>query len=606
MRRIILSFIALLVFIPIYINASVYANFKVSQENTTKYIKNFKNYQWFIDPTTKYLYEGNILKTLSGFSKGGFVNQFEYNASLFSGKSYLSNVMKYWTMTSNGASSYSVVGNNIIATSEATKELGSRITEYIRKKAKVTGSGTYTDPWEFVDPDFETKLTFSNPQISGSSGVTGDKIAGYGDTITYIVELTNNGAEAAKITLNEIKLQDSIGTKVNKTSVAQLYTTTNGVVSNASSANAVIAMNALLSENGYTFVLEPGQTITLKYNVTVIGNAGETIDNQVIYTVDGLQPKANDAVTVYIEKKLQYIKVADNGANIVLSIDDSGSMSTPKMNSLKKAAKAFVDILMVRDGHNDNNQLCLVSMNRNLSGSNRYICVSDTVSVNTIISKIDALYGNGMTPYNTALKNSYKAIDQIYNQNNLNNNYLIFFSDGLPNGGSYTNDRNNIINYHDTKIYTIGFGLSVNDSLLDSEGGVCSGNNLSGAAKILNELATPCDGANTYSYFDGKKLNIEEVFTNIANKIGQATGQTVRGVINVSTCIDPARNLVFDITKKDKSKYRVIKTFAQALNENYLIFNKSANVYEINVKLFEPTDEVAVSFYMKKGCVDDD
>src|SRR5574344_60329 len=418
MKKIILSFIALLVFIPICINATVYANFKVSQENTTKYIKNFKSYQWFIDPTTKYLYEGNTLKTLSGFSKGGFVNQFEYNASLLSGKSYLSNVMKYWTMTSNGSSSYSVVGNNITTFSEVTEELGSRITEYIRKKTKVTGSGTYTDPWEFVDPDFETKLTFSNPQITGSSGVTGEKTAGYGDTITYVVELTNNGLEAAKITLNEIKLQESIGTKVKKTSEAELSTTLNGIVSGETKPNAVIAMNALLSENGYTFVLEPGQTITLKYNVVVIGNAGDKVVNQVVYTVDGLQPKANDEVVVNIEKLLDYNEVRDIGANIVLVIDDSGSMKSTdgtsektnitvygtciksaygwhsgeyycrknnsfydtesecksscytteyrrptKMEALRIAAGSFVNTLLISEERNENNKMCIVYMN---------------------------------------------------------------------------------------------------------------------------------------------------------------------------------------------------------------------------------------------------
>lgn len=113
--------------------------------------------------------------------------------------------------------------------------------------------------------------------------------------------------------------------------------------------------------------------MTLEFNVVIIGNAGQVINNQLLYVMDGLEADPGTKNSMYIEKVVQYNEIVENGANVILVLDNSGSMgstsiTTSKISKLKDANQKFLDI-MLGENSNDNNEVCVVIMPTNVSVS---------------------------------------------------------------------------------------------------------------------------------------------------------------------------------------------------------------------------------------------
>lgn len=572
-------------FFPLLAFASVKVSFDDAKWSSNTYITQFSNYRWYIDFNTKkkYAYNGSTFSEVSGFDRGGLVNLNEYKISLEDGKSYLRTVRSYWTMTLNGSKIYSINDGTASLLDRTSIASGARPTEYIIHQTEVTGQGSFRDPWMFVKPEFYVDVEYNSPQIKRNGTGVIDTAVEYDDIVTYSIGLKNNGVKDSVINIREVALISAIDklVKLKLDTSADVKLTIGDKTMSLSEAKA--AANAVLSDNGYTVTIAPGQEMTLEFNVVIIGNAGQVINNQLLYVMDGLEADPGTKNSMYIEKVVQYNEVAENGANVVLALDNSGSMggsrssTTSKISKLKDANKEFLDI-MLGENSNDNNEVCVVIMpdSTSISVSNiKFKCSKNyTELLNFSNSYLDA--DGSSTPFTNTFKKTYDLLIELKNKNKLNTNFAMFLSDGTPvddNETNFVNQANNIKSIGE--FFTVGFQTDTT------------------ATNLLKKLATDSE-----HYYDAKTTDIVDVFKNIAKKINEKSKRTTKGVIAISRNIDKTRNLVIEVTSNGTTT-ELIKSYTEALNENYII-NKGSR-YEINIKKFNAADKISVTYFLEKN-----
>ncbi len=138
----------LLCFMPLFISAGTFENGKAV---ANKYLKeNFEDdyIKYIISEDAKYGFSSEKgIFNVGGFNKGGFINQYEYELSSDSENkslSWLYDANGYWSLTIDKKDNAYVIGKGNY--SKANK-FNSRIVEYVRNNVKVSGSGTYSNPW---------------------------------------------------------------------------------------------------------------------------------------------------------------------------------------------------------------------------------------------------------------------------------------------------------------------------------------------------------------------------------------------------------------------------------------------------------------------------
>ena len=467
MKKIFKLSLLLCLFFPLLAFASVKVSFDDAKWSSNTYITQFSNYRWYIDFNTKkkYAYNGSTFSEVSGFDRGGLVNLNEYKISLEDGKSYLRTVRPYWTMTLNGSKIYSINDGTASLLDRTSIASGARPTEYIIHQTEVTGQGSFRDPWMFVKPEFYVDVEYNSPQIKRNGTGVIDTAVEYDDIVTYSIGLKNNGVKDSVINIREVALISAIDklVKLKLDTSADVKLTIGDKTMSLSEAKA--AANAVLSDNGYTVTIAPGQEMTLEFNVVIIGNAGQVINNQLLYVMDGLEADPGTKNSMYIEKVVQYNEVAENGANVVLALDNSGSMggsrssTTSKISKLKDANKEFLDI-MLGENSNDNNEVCVVIMpdSTSISVSNiKFKCSKNyTELLNFSNSYLDA--DGSSTPFTNTFKKTYDLLIELKNKNKLNTNFAMFLSDGTPVGDNETNFVNQANNIKSIgEFFTVGF-----------------------------------------------------------------------------------------------------------------------------------------------------
>ena len=173
MKKILLFF--MLLFIPFFVDAAINSNYSTSKKYTDTYITKFDSYRLYVERTTNayqvpFDYRGhNNLEVISGFELGGFLSLFEYNTSKHNGSTYLSTGQEYWTLTSNSATQNYYISRTDPALKNISDKTGVRITEQIIPQTKVTGNGTYNDPWVFIKPEFNITLNLVNAKVEGTT-----------------------------------------------------------------------------------------------------------------------------------------------------------------------------------------------------------------------------------------------------------------------------------------------------------------------------------------------------------------------------------------------------------------------------------------------------
>lgn len=574
----------LFLFFPLIANANVRVSFDDAKWSSNTYITQFSNYRWYIDFNTKkkYGYNGSTFSEVSGFDRGGLINLNEYKISLEDDKSYLKTVRPFWTMTLNGSKIYSINNGTATLLERTNIASGVRPTEYIIHQTEVTGQGSFKDPWMFVKPEFYVDVEYNSPQIKRNGTGVKDTAVEYGDIITYSIGLKNNGVKDSVINIREVALISAIDKliKLKIDSSKDVRLVIGGKTMPLAEARA--AAKAILSDKGYNITIAPGQEMTLEFNVVIIGNAGEVINNQLLYVMDGLEADPGTKNSMNIEKVVQYNEVAENGVNVVLALDNSGSMgsitsSTSRISKLKIANQKFLDV-MLGDNSNENNEVCVVIMpnDKNVAVSNiKFKCSNDYDELVTFSNSNLNANGNN-TPFTNTFEKTFNLLTELKTRNNMNTNFAMFLSDGDPVGDSssnYTQKANSIKGI--AEFFTVGFETNAT------------------ATNLLKSLATDAD-----HYFDAKKSDIEEVFKNIAKKINEKSKRTIKGVLAISRNIDKTRNLIIEVTANGTTK-EIIKSYTEALNESYII-NKGSR-YEINIKKFNAEDKISVTYFLEKN-----
>lgn len=577
MKKLFKLLIIITLFFPFIVFAAVKVDYNDAKYGANNYITDFKNYKWYVDLNTgnKYVYNGTNFSSLDGFKTGGLINKSEYDISVDKFRTYLKTARSYWTMTSSGDKTYSVENNKFSLLERTSKSSGVRPSEYILTQTEVSGQGSYINPWVFIKPNFYVEIEYVDTEIvrrQGDEELKLEGVAQYGDEIIYKMKLKNTGSKDSKINVREVGMINAINKQISllpdtvKIKIGDKALTL---------AEAKKALNDLLSDKGYDFILKAGDAIELEFAVKIIGNAGDTVSNQIIYTMDDLEAEPSNKNTIAIEKTVQYNEVAEIGANVVISLDDSGSMMGTEMRTAQNAAINFANIMIGEDA-NTNNNLCVVAMNR---GSE---CFEGTGKepLQKATSYINKIYASGLTPFNKALSASLTHLNTLKSKSPLNKNYLVFLSDGYPTDGSHTTNANKIKEI--AEIYTIGFM-----------------NRITTLEQLCTQQTDALFSGGPY-YYNANNGNLSEVFESIAKRINEKSKITTRGVLAVSRNLDKSRNIIIEVRdKNNKLRNKISLSYNSALEQNYII-NKG-NRYEINIKKFEAADKISVTYFLEKN-----
>ena len=610
MKKLFKLLVIITLFFPFIVFAAVKVDYNDAKYGANNYITDFKNYKWYIDLKTgdKYVYNGTNFSSLDGFKTGGLINKSEYDISVNKFRTYLKTARSYWTITNSGDKTYCVESGKFSLLERTSKSSGVRPTEYVLTQTEVSGQGSYTNPWVFIKPNFYVEIEYVDTEIvrrQGDEELKLEGVAQYGDEIIYKMKLKNTGSKDSKINVREVGMINAI----NKQISLLPDTVKIKIVDKALTlAEAKKALNDLLSGKGYDFLLKAGETIEFEFAVKIIGNAGDTVSNQIIYSMDDLEAEPSHKNTIAIEKTVQYNEVAEIGANVVMALDNSASMGGTKMNRLKSATKDFLNIMLGPDS-NENNEVCIVIMpdwSHYSSDKAPSKCSKDYSTLyNFAMNELDA--DGWQTPFTSTFEKSLERLKEIKNRNKLNTNYVLFLSDGDPVGdysNKYTPVANNIKN--EAVFLTIGFQTGTSATkILKELSTIGTDSNYPGDMCLYCPNNKNCsNNTNLYEkvcYKDATTNNISEIFKNIAKKMNEKTKITTKGVLAISRNLDKSRNIVIEVTPNNGkgTPYEIKKGYTDALNENYII-NKG-NRYEINIKKFKSDDKISVTYFLEKN-----
>ena len=610
MKKLFKLLVIITLFFPFIVFAAVKVDYNDAKYCANNYITDFKNYKWYIDLNTgnKYVYNGTNFSSLDGFKTGGLINKSEYDISVNKFRTYLKTARSYWTITNSGDKTYCVESGKFSLLERTSKSSGVRPTEYVLTQTEVSGQGSYTNPWVFIKPNFYVEIEYVDTEIvrrQGDEELKLEGVAQYGDEIIYKMKLKNTGSKDSKINVREVGMINAINKQISllpdtvKIKIGDKALTL---------AEAKKALNDLLSGKGYDFLLKAGETIEFEFAVKIIGNAGDTVSNQIIYSMDDLEAEPSNKNTIAIEKTVQYNEVAEIGANVVMALDNSASMGGTKMNRLKSATKDFLNIMLGPDS-NENNEVCIVIMpdwSHYSSDKAPSKCSKDYSTLyNFAMNELDA--DGWQTPFTSTFEKSLERLKEIKNRNKLNTNYVLFLSDGDPVGdysNKYTPVANNIKN--EAVFLTIGFQTGTSATkILKELSTIGTDSNYPGDMCLYCPNNKNCsNNTNLYEkvcYKDATTNNISEIFKNIAKKMNEKTKITTKGVLAISRNLDKSRNIVIEVTPNNGkgTPYEIKKGYTDALNENYII-NKG-NRYEINIKKFKSDDKISVTYFLEKN-----
>jgi len=393
-------------------------------------------------------------------------------------------------------------------------------------------------------------VTMTSTATSGSSTVS------YGDFITYTLTATNTGTGDGIFLAKDLVL---------------LSETDMELIDTGLTTEEIAARGALLSNTGLSKTITSGSTYTLVFKVKVTGNAGSSISNQLTYEVGGISQPSGTIKTYNIEKTISVKAISEEGIDIVLALDISGSMNGSKLTSMKNAAKAFIDVIFPGGNVTGGTEICLVTFPKNSAGGATLRGCTDGSSnpektPAELKTLIDGLSTNNSTPYTDAFNLINTTLSSM---SSTNPNTIVFLSDGEPNtGGNGYVTTANTLKANGTTIYTIGFEVTTS------------------AATTLRNLAT----SSSY-YYTGTVANIESVFSNIATEISTTSKTSVNGIAEIGNDIDTTKTIEFKVNGTANS----ITTVNDAVTSGYLINN--SGVYSIDLTKFNAGDTIIFTYY---------
>ena len=177
MKKIFKYILTILLILPVIISATSFDN---AVKLANDYYKNFDSFSLYFrtENNLPYEYDGSN-KINSKFTSGGMLSKTEYDITVNGSKSYLFDGTKYWE----------IKGNIIDKTSSSVK---TKVTEFTRNDVKVSGVGSFTNPWKFYDSYKVTIRSTGNGYIEQTGKLTYTKSVSAGSNIVFSI-IGNNG-----------------------------------------------------------------------------------------------------------------------------------------------------------------------------------------------------------------------------------------------------------------------------------------------------------------------------------------------------------------------------------------------------------------------------
>ena len=164
--------VIIIVILGFCVRVSAKTNYFSAAEQANNYIRNFNGYdRYIITQNTDYGFEnGNIVEN-NLYTNGGLLNkdEFIYSKNAY-GESYLNNGLEYFTMTNVDSGSVYVIKPDEVSYltgKTMTQNSGVRVTNYIQSDVNVSGSGSKSDPWVFIDK-YYIRLDYDDTRLNVS------------------------------------------------------------------------------------------------------------------------------------------------------------------------------------------------------------------------------------------------------------------------------------------------------------------------------------------------------------------------------------------------------------------------------------------------------
>lgn len=236
----------------------------------------------------------------------------------------------------------------------------------------------------------------------------------YGDSITYIIEITNNGIVDDTITFLDYWNTDELNREESDITVSSTKNRGSNKIEIVDWNDNNNNLSGISSVDNVGIYIYAGETITITYKAIPKGTLGKNIENTAaIYSFTNKDIELDrGTATTTVKKTIKVAKTEVKQKNVILVVDTSSSMRTYLSKSqgteFKDKVKKFVEELK-------RNNISVSQIRFNL-----YAYDDRTVDNNDFWN----IWAG--TNYKSALE---KAYDKI---NDNKNNILVFFSDGDP------------------------------------------------------------------------------------------------------------------------------------------------------------------------------
>ncbi|MFA6752973.1 MAG: vWA domain-containing protein [Bacilli bacterium] len=370
----------------------------------------------------------------------------------------------------------------------------------------------------------------------------------YNEVINYKLTIKNESSVQRTINIKDLLIKASIDV---------------GDLTYPNNVNATILSNAkkFFSIAGLTLTIGPKKEIIYEFPLVVLANAGTSLKYKTNYIINDKAKAETSTSEKKVEKSINLSAITEHGANIILVLDTSNSMSSKnRLGNLKTAANLFID-----QQNLISSEICIEKF---ASSASLLGCSKDKAKLQKYIRSLST---GGGTAYKKALSKATDIFEHNFIDKINNKKYIIFISDGYP-GDSNSDINNTANNLKNNKviIYTISVDM--------------------GSNAILENMAS--QPSEKY-YFQSESAGLSEVFANISQSINFTGNKaTEDGFLSISD-IDPNEKIKFTINDDQIIEYNNV---AAAEKAGYII-----NKNKINIKKFPANSQISFSYYVKQN-----